>query len=59
MTVHQQRYDIAVRALHVMGMDWPPPPPSPFDEIGHAKRRAQVRRRVLRLMKEEFPGLPY
>ena len=42
-----------------MDMDWPPPPPSPFDEIGHSKSRIQVRRKILRLMKEKFPGLPY
>lgn len=43
----------------VMNMDWPPPPPSPFDEIGHNKRRVQVRQRILRVMKEKYPGLPY
>lgn len=42
-----------------MDMDTPPNPPSQVDEIGHSKRRVQVRRRILRVMKEKFPGLPY
>ena len=50
---------LVVHDLQTMGMDWPPLPPSPFDEIGHNKRRIQVRQRILRLMKEKFPSLPY
>ncbi len=59
MTTYQRHDSIAVRPLQVMGMDWPPRPPSLIDEIGHAKRRAYVRSRILRLMKETYPSLPY
>ncbi len=59
MTRYPRRAGFAVHELQAMDMDWPPPPPSPFDEIGHDKRRAHVRRRILRLMKEKFPSLPY
>ena len=49
----------AMRELQAVDMNWPPPPPSPFYEIGHNKKRVQVRRRILQLMKDKFPGLPY
>lgn len=59
MTNHLNVLRFPTPELKAVNMDWPPPPPSPFDEIGHSKRRAQVRRRVLRLMKEKHSGLPY
>ena len=45
--------------LHTVDMDWPPPPPSPLDDIERIKRRVQHRGRILQLLKEKFPGLPY
>ncbi|WP_269498396.1 hypothetical protein [Castellaniella sp. S9] len=45
--------------LHAVDMDWPPPPPSPFDETERTRRRIEHRNHFLKLMKEKFPGLPY
>jgi hypothetical protein len=45
--------------LQAVNMDWPPPPPSPLDEIERLKRRVKDRARFLKLMKERFPRLPY
>lgn len=59
MTKYSQAAAFVMHELQAVGMNCPPSPPSPFDEIGHSKRRVQVRRHILQLMKEKFPGLPY
>lgn len=45
--------------LEAVSMNWPPPPPSPLDEIERLKRCVEDQAHFLKLMKEKFPGLPY
>ncbi|MGB6104845.1 MAG: hypothetical protein WBF88_13480 [Pusillimonas sp.] len=59
MTEYSRTNSFAIRNLLAVNMDWPPPPPSPFDEVVRNKKRTEVRRHVLRLLKGKFPGLPY
>jgi hypothetical protein len=53
------RADDTATKLRMADMDWPPPPPSPFDEVERRKRRVAKRAQFLKLMKQNFPGLPY
>jgi hypothetical protein len=44
------------QAVHT---NWPPPPPSPLDDVERTRRHVQQHAHFLKLMKEVFPGLPY
>ncbi len=40
-------------------MDNPPAPPSPSDEDIRDRKHAEVRKHIVRLLKQRFPHLPY
>ncbi len=47
------------RELRAMDTDRPLSPPSTDDELVHKRKRAEIRQRILRRLREKFPSLPY
>ena len=59
MTIYLLPTSLGSPMLRAVDMDWPPPPPSPFDDIERIRRRVKYRGRFIKLLKDKFPGLPY
>lgn len=59
MTTHPWTTLPPFGGLLAVDMNNPPAPPSPFDEIVRNKKRVEEHRRLTRLLKQRFPGLPF